>query len=200
MKAGEFYSDEELVAALRQNDNLNKAILFIYQNYSEKLSSFLIDYGASEQEAQDVFQETVVAFTDIVKKDSYRLEAKIGTFLTAVAKNIWFNEVKKKERSAFREKQFEKGRDQVEADVSHFINEREMKQQMRSLVYKLDEPCRKILMLFYYENLSMKEIVQHLPYENEQVVRNKKSKCLQNLTGMVKSHPLMANLANKKNQ
>ena len=200
MKAEDYYSDEQLVAAIGQNTNLNKPIQFIYQNYSEKLSSFLINYGASEQEAQDVFQETVVAFVDIVKKGNYRLEAKIGTFLTAVAKNIWFNEVKKKERSSFREKQFEKGRDQVEADVSHFINEREMKQQMRSLVYKLDEPCRKILMLFYYENLSMKEIVEHLPYENEQVVRNKKSKCLQSLTGLVKNHPLMANLANNKNQ
>jgi len=199
MKAEEFYSDEQLVAAIRQNENLNKPLLFIYQNYSEKLSSFLISYGASEQEAQDVFQETVVAFVDILKKDSYRLDAKIGTFLTAVAKNIWFNEVKKKDRASFREKQFEKGRDQVEADVSHFINEREMKQQMRSLVYKLEEPCRKILMLFYYENLSMKEIVQHLPYENEQVVRNKKSKCLQHLTSIVKSHPLMAGRENKKN-
>lgn len=199
MKADEFYSDEELVAAIRGNENLNKPILFIYQNYSEKLSSFLISYGASEQEAQDVFQETVVAFVDLVKKERYRLEAKIGTFLTAVAKNIWFNEVKKKQRSSFREKQFEKGRDQVEADVSHFINEREMKQQMRDLVYQLDEPCRKILMLFYYENLSMKEIVQHLPYENEQVVRNKKSKCLQHLTEIAKNHPLIAGLANKKN-
>src|ERR1700712_2198704 len=198
MKAEEFYSDEELVAAIRQNENLNKAIQFIYQHYSGKLSSFLISYGASEQEAQDVFQETVVAFIDIVKKETYRLDAKISTFLTAVAKNIWFNEVKKKERSAFREKQFEIGRSQVEEDVSHFINEREMKQQMRSLVYKLDEPCRKILMLFYYENLSMKEIVQHLPYENEQVVRNKKSKCLQHLTGMAKNHPVIAGLANKK--
>jgi RNA polymerase sigma factor (sigma-70 family) len=194
MKAEEFYSDKELVAAIRENTNLNKAILFIYQEHAEKTSSFLIKYGASEQEAQDVFQETVIAFIDIAKKETYRLDAKIGTFLVAVAKNIWFNEVKKKERSSFREKQFEKGREQEEADVNQHIIEREMKQQMRDLLYKLDEPCRKILLLFYYENLSMKEIVHHLPYENEQVVRNKKSKCLQHLTGLVKSHPLMAGL------
>ncbi len=200
MKAEGIYSDEQLVAAIRENKNLNKAILFIYQAHADKTSSFLINYGASEQEAQDVFQETVVAFIDIAKKDTYRLDAKIGTFLTAVAKNIWFNEVKKKERSVFREKQFEKGREQVEADVSHYINEREMKQQMSDLLYKLDEPCRKILLLFYYENLSMKEIVQHLPYENEQVVRNKKSKCLQHLTGLVKQHPLMAMRANEKSK
>ena len=157
-----------------------------------------MNYGASEQEAQDVFQETVVAFVDLIKKDRYRPEAKIGTFLTAIAKNIWFNEAKKKERSSFREKQFEKGRDQDEADISQHISEREMKQQLRDLVYQLDEPCRKILMLFYYENLSMKEIVQHLPYENEQVVRNKKSKCLQQLIGKAKANPLIAGMVNKK--
>jgi len=67
-----------------------------------------------------------------------------------------------------------------------------MKQQLRELLYKLDEPCRKILLLFYYENLSMKEMVDHLPYENEQVVRNKKYKCLQQLTSYVKNDPLAA--------
>jgi RNA polymerase sigma factor (sigma-70 family) len=199
MKAEEFYSDEELVAAIRENKNLNNAIMFLYQKHAEKTSSFLIKYGANEQEAQDIFQETVVAFIDIVKKGSFRMDAKIGTFLVAIAKNIWFNEVKKKERSVFREKQFENNRDKTETDVSHYIIEREMKKQMRDLLFKLDETCRKILLLFYYENLSMKEITQHLPYENEQVVRNKKSKCLQQLTGLVKTHPLLAGLKNEIN-
>ena len=38
----------------------------------------------------------------------------------------------------------------------------------------------------------MKEIVDHLPYENEQVVRNKKYKCLQSLTGLIKGNPALA--------
>jgi hypothetical protein len=38
----------------------------------------------------------------------------------------------------------------------------------------------------------MKEIVEHLPYENEQVVRNKKYKCLQSLTGLIKGSPAIA--------
>jgi RNA polymerase sigma factor (sigma-70 family) len=198
MNAEEFYSDEELVAAISDNKSLNGAIQFLYRNHAAKTSSFLIKYGANEQEAEDTFQETIIAFIDIVKKGTFRMEAKIGTFLVAIAKNIWFNEVKKKERSSFREKQFENNRDKAETDVSHYIIEREMKKQMRDLLYKLDETCRKLLLLFYYENLSMKEIVQHLPYENEQVVRNKKSKCLQQLTGLVKTHPLLAGLKNEK--
>jgi len=198
MKPGEFYSDEQLVAALREEQHLNKPILFLYKQYSTQISSFLINYGASEQEAQDVFQETVVAFIDIIKRDRYRPDAKLATFLTAVAKNIWFNELKKKERSQFREKEFEKGRGQVEADITHLMGERELKSQLRDLLLQLDERCRKILTLFYYEEMSMKEILQHLPYENEQVVRNKKSKCLQHLSGLVKNHPLMAQRTNYK--
>ncbi|WP_431209442.1 hypothetical protein ACQ86N_25125 [Puia sp. P3] len=43
----------------------------------------------------------------------------------------------------------------------------------------------------------MKEIVEHLPYENEQVVRNKKYKCLQQLTGLLKANPALAGQLNE---
>jgi RNA polymerase sigma factor (sigma-70 family) len=192
MKVAERYTDAELIAAIGDVKELNKAILFLYQQYSGITSSFIIGYGGSRQDAEDVFQETVVCFIEIVKKGKYRMEASIKTFLVSVAKNIWLNEVKKRERSGQRDKLFESNRDQTEADVSDHISELEKKRQLRDLVYQLGEPCRKILLLFYYENLSMKEIVDHLPYENEQVVRNKKYKCLQQLTGLIKENPSIA--------
>jgi RNA polymerase sigma factor (sigma-70 family) len=192
MKVAEKYTDAELIAAISDTKDLNKAILSLYQQYSETTGAAIIHYGGSRQDAEDIFQETVVAFIEIVKKGKYRKEASIKTFLVAVAKNIWLNELKRKERSGYREKQFEYGREQNEIDVSHHISDLEKKRQLRELVYKLGEPCQKILMLFYYENLSMKEIVDHLPYENEQVVRNKKYKCLQQLTGLINDNPFIA--------
>ena len=192
MKAEEKYSDAELIAAISAGKDLNNAIRFIYRQHSEAVSSFIIHYGGSEQDADDIFQETVVAFIDIVRKGKYRMEASIRTFLASIARNYWFNELKKRGRSDHRDRQFEAGRDQDEADVSHHLAEIERKRQLRQLVEQLGEGCRKVLLLFYYENLSMKEIVDHLPYENEQVVRNKKYKCLQQLTGLIKSNPAIA--------
>jgi DNA-directed RNA polymerase specialized sigma subunit len=61
----------------------------------------------------------------------------------------------------------------------------------------LGESCKKILELFYYESLSMKEIVSHMHYENEQVVRNKKYKCLQQLTDKMKQNPDTAKQINE---
>jgi len=197
MKVEGKFSDFELIAAISGKKDPNEAILFIYQEYSRTTSSFMINYGASEQDADDVFQETVIAFIDIVQKGKFRMQSSIKTFLVSIARNIWRNEVKKRQRSDYREQQFESGREQTEEDISELISEWEKKKQLRDLVYELGEPCRKLLMLFYYENLSMKEILTHLPYENEQVVRNKKYKCLQQLTEIMKQNPLIAGQLNE---
>jgi DNA-directed RNA polymerase specialized sigma subunit len=58
-----------------------------------------------------------------------------------------------------------------------------------NIVDELGEMCKKILLMFYYENLSMKEILTNLEYENEQVVRNKKYKCLKQLEQMIEINP-----------
>jgi RNA polymerase sigma factor (sigma-70 family) len=196
MKVAEKYTDAELLEAIRER-NPNEPILFIYQKFAASTSSFIRGLGASEQDAEDVFQETVIAFIDIVKKDKYRKEASIKTFLTSVARNIWLNEVKKRQQADKREKKFEIGRGQEDEDISQQIGDLEKKRQLRDLLNKLGEPCKKILILFYYENLSMKEMLEHLPYENEQVVRNKKYKCLQQLMGIIKDNPAVARQINE---
>jgi RNA polymerase sigma factor (sigma-70 family) len=192
MRAQEKYTDAELIAAISAGRDLNDAIRYLYRQYSQATSSFIIQLGGSEQDADDIFQETVVAFIEVVQKGKYRMEASVKTFLNSIARNYWFNEIKKRDRSDLRDRQFEMSRDKDEADVSHYISEMERKRQLRDLVDQLGESCRKVLLLFYYENLSFKEMVDHLPYDNEQVVRNKKYKCLQALTGLIKDNPAIA--------
>lgn len=192
MKAEVKYTDAELIEAISDGTDLNRAIQFIYRQHAEATSSFIRHYGGSEQDADDIFQDAVVAFIDVVRKGKFRMESNVRTFLSSIAKNCWFNELKKRERAEHRNKQFEMSRPQDEPDVAEHINELERKKQLRDLVEGLGESCRKILLLFYYENMTMRDILYHLPYENEQVVRNKKYKCLQQLTGLIKDNPAVA--------
>src|ERR1700760_2420724 len=145
MKAQEQYTDAELIDAISDGKALNEAIQFIYRQYSRGTSSFIMQHGGSEQDADDIFQETVVAFIEVVQKGKYRGEASIKTFLNSIARNYWFNEIKKRDRSGIRDKQFEAARDKNEADVSHHITEMERKRQLRDLVDQLGESCRKVL-------------------------------------------------------
>lgn len=200
MTKGNMYSDAELITAIGNGDQLNSAIYFIYQQYSSTIQSFILANSGTQQDAEDIFQETVVTFIDLVKKNKFRGEAAIKTFLVAIARNLWLNELKKRVHSEKREKVFETSRDLTETDVSQYIADQEMKQQFVKVLDKLGESCKKLLTLYYYENLSMKDILHHLPYENEQVVRNKKYKCLQSLTELIKQNPVIARLVNNQSQ
>ena len=84
-----------------------------------------------------------------------------------------------------REERYEKQNLPNEVGAHTAMEIRQSKADLMKVMDQLGENCKKILLLFYYENKSMKEIVTELPYENEQVVRNKKSKCLKKLEQLV---------------
>jgi RNA polymerase sigma factor (sigma-70 family) len=186
------FSDSELVEAISGKERMEPAIMQLYQEHAEITRSFIMGKGGTAQDADDVFQETVVSFIETVQKGKFRQESGIRTFLISISKNLWYNEIRRRQRAGNREKMYETDKDQEETVISDQIQDRELKIQLNQLLRDLGESCRKILELFYYENLSMKEIVTHLHYENEQVVRNKKYKCLQQLTDKMKQNPLAA--------
>jgi len=190
-KAEQQFSDEELVDSIKRGKDINPPIHFLYRQHSEAISSFIASRGGSTQDGEDIFQEAVVAFINIIQNDKYRGEASVRTFLISISKNIWFNEIKKRQSTGNREKIYELGRETIEEDISHHLTNLETKKHFRELLDRLGESCKKLLMLYYYESMSMKELVEHLPYENEQVVRNKKYKCLKQLTALVEEHPVI---------
>ena len=184
--------DEELLAAIRQDRGLDAAVKSIYREHFESMVWIVKNNSGSQQDAEDIFQEVLVSFIRLVQKDKFRGESTIKTFLFSMMRHTWLNELKRRGRSEVRELKYERTKDQQEADVSHIIAEKEDRKQVLSVVEQLGETCRKILVMFYYEDLSMKDILEQMDYENEQVVRNKKYKCLKQLEEMITSNPSLS--------
>ncbi|HUR11358.1 MAG TPA: RNA polymerase sigma factor, partial [Flavitalea sp.] len=157
------FSDEELIRSIRSNEHLDDAVRFLYRAHFESISSLILYNKGTRQDAEDVFQEIVVSFIEIVQKDKFRGASSIKTFLFSMARNTWLNQLKKNDRTAIRELRYQKGEEQHETDVTEHIAEMEIKRQLQAIMEKLGEPCRKVLTLFYYEELSMLEMLQHLP-------------------------------------
>ena len=181
-------TDAELLNNIRSNTDLNTAIRFIYDEHFAQLSALITYNNGNAADAQDIFQEVVVNFIDVVQQHKFRGESSVKTFLHAMMRNTWLNELKKRGRAGKRDKIFETGRTQYDEAVDKAIENREAKKQLAAVFEKLGDGCKKILTLFYYGNLSMKEILEQTSYENEQVVRNKKHKCLKELTRLVKEN------------
>ncbi len=192
MEIGKKYTDAELIAAIQSSKNIDGAVKFMYREYYEMLKIYTSRNSGSDQDAQDIFQEVLVAFIDLTQKGKFRGESSIKTFLFSMNRHMWLNELKKRGRTEKRNTVFENAKDTTLPDVSHVIAQAEMQQQVLDIVEELGETCKKILLAFYYDNLSMKEILAALPYESEQVVRNKKYKCLKQLEQLLTANPNLA--------
>ena len=192
MEISKTFTDSGLIQALRSDDPPDDAIRQLYRSYFGLTAAYVTQNSGSEQDAEDIFQEVILVFIEVLKKDKFRGESSISTFLYSLSRNIWLNELKKRGRSKLRDAVFEKGKDQADPDTSQLIIHREMKATLMQLVDQLGENCKKILLAFYFENLAMSEILKNMQYENEQVVRNKKYKCLKQLEQMLSAEPGLA--------
>lgn len=187
------FTDAELISNLAGDRQSAEAIRFLYRENFDMLSRYILNNSGSGQDAEDVFQEVLVAFIHLLKAGKFRGESSIRTFLFSLNKNIWLNELKRRGRASAREEKYEKAMNREEPTADIAMELRQTKQELLKTLDALGENCKKILLLFYYENRSMKEIVTELPYENEQVVRNKKSKCLKKLEELVKGNQTLYN-------
>lgn len=186
---GEEMADRELLEGLQGVDTMNESIRIIYRRFYPGLSWYVINNSGTGEDAKDIFQEVVVSFIHLVQAGKFRGESSVRTFLFSMNRHAWLNELKKRSRALAREERFEREQDRQVRDVSFFIADKEARQLLDQLIAKLGENCRKILTLCYFENRAMREMVEILEYENEQVVRNKKYKCLKQLREIIVSDP-----------
>jgi RNA polymerase sigma factor (sigma-70 family) len=181
----EILTDAEIIEGLTGRRPADEAIRCLYSAFFEGAGRFVVANSGSWQDAEDIFQEVVVAFIHLVRQNRFRGESSIKTFLFSLNRNMWLNELKRRGRSKAREEKYEAARPAEEEQIGKVVEGREATEGLMNLFGELGDHCKTILLMFYYENRSMKEILAELPYENEQVVRNKKHKCLKKLEQMI---------------
>lgn len=183
--------DHELLAKLRTGSGVEEAVRAIYSDHYKRLTGYILQNNGNRQDAEDIFQEVVLAFIELVKRNKFREESSINTFLYSINRHAWLNELKRRGRALQREVKYEQGLEKMEADTSQFIDDRDNRARIASLVEGLGEKCREILLAFYFKKKSIKEILQETGYENEQVVRNKKYLCLKKLEQKLNENPTL---------
>jgi RNA polymerase sigma factor (sigma-70 family) len=184
--------DSLILQTLRSGAAPDEAIRQLYRMQFSMAKAYIKQNSGTDEDAEDIFQEVIISFIELVKKDKFRGESSISTFLYAITRNTWLNELKKRGRTRLRNEKFEKAKENTGMDISFLMVNRELKAQLMQVVDSLGATCKKILLAFYFENLAIKDILQTLDYENEQVVRNKKYKCLKQLEQLITSETQLA--------
>jgi RNA polymerase sigma factor (sigma-70 family) len=189
MKVSKNYSDKELLIAIGTKKGIDDAINFIYLQYYRSLEYYVLSNSGSKDDAQDIIQEVLIVFIDLVQQEKYRGDSSVKTFLYSLTRNLWISELRKRKSTQNRNTVFEREKDRMDEDISVMIGRHESQKSILTLFGAMGEKCKQILTLFYYDELPIKEILEQTDYENEQVLRNKKYKCLKELTDAIKKSP-----------
>ena len=125
----------------------------LYETYYMRIYSYAMTLAKKQYIAEEITQETFYkAFT---AKNTFRGEADIMTWLCAIAKNLFFDEMRRQSKNAEMV---------ADTDADSGINiEREMEHKDASYrihlaLNELEEPYRKVFELRIYGELSFRDI------------------------------------------
>ncbi|MDX2048893.1 MAG: sigma-70 family RNA polymerase sigma factor [Chitinophagaceae bacterium] len=172
-------TQQHIIKALQQPD-IEKPVRELYDYYFEGIVAHICANGGSREDGADVFQDAVIVLIEKVKTGRFRGDSSIKTFLSAIARNLWLFELRTRERRKKRELFYMNGENNETTETGSFLD-KDSRQDLQKVLAEIGDVCRKLLTGFYYEDKSIKELLAEFDYENEQVLRNKKSKCMKKI-------------------
>ncbi|MEM7085510.1 MAG: sigma-70 family RNA polymerase sigma factor [Bacteroidota bacterium] len=167
----------------------DKALGTIYRSNKEKICAFVLSNSGNEEEAKDVFQEAVIAFYENVRDGKFKGESAISTYLYSITRFKWLNQIKK--NTVRKGHQESVAQDQFTESPLATLIEGERKAGVLEVLGLLGTSCKELLLENIYHGASMKEIAKSGLYSSEQIVRNKKYKCLQKLKKLIGAKPAL---------
>jgi RNA polymerase sigma factor (sigma-70 family) len=177
---------------LLQDLRLGKAAAFeqVYKNYYRMVANLIQKNSGSEEEIEDVFQETLFILVKKLRDKNFKLTAKLGTFLYSISRNLWMQRLQKKGKSPLVSMP-EEDQEFIALDESELAvkKEHEKKHDLIATVLKdLKEDCQRIIIASFYKKMSHEEIATELDY-SKQFVRVKLHRCMEGFRKKVKGHP-----------
>ena len=172
------------------NDAVLVELYRLYRN--EFISWSWKSYGISNEDAKDVFQDSVIAFYNNVKSGQLTsISGSVKTYLFTIGKFKTINFLKKQNKSVtFSESDLLKVIEPSENQIMDKEEDEFIKDTVKKYLNEQCEDCKKVLELYYFKELDMKSIAEEMGYKNADVAKKKKYECFKKLAEMVRKNTM----------
>ena len=162
-------TDKEIIEHLK-NNKYSLAVKGLY-NILPSVKQYIKANNGTADDAQDIFQDALVVLYKKVQSGDFVLSVTLKTYLHAVAKNCWLQELRRRKKMPAGE---------MASDITSFEVDEEPAFVFATAAFNLlGEKCRQLLMLFYFKKQSFKEIAAALAFSDEKIAKNQKYRCIQ---------------------
>lgn len=169
-------NEKEIFERICKGDE--KALEFLYQKYYRMMTKLVITNSGTEEEARDVYQDALIVFWQKATSGNLVLTSKMSTYIYSICQNLWRKELDRKKRLSSEEK---------DASVTLDTESSEREKILARCIDQLGETCKKVLMFYYFEEMSMQDIADKLGFANTDTAKTKKYKCKKKLDELVKA-------------
>ena len=141
---------------------------------------FILNNNGDEDDAKDVYQESVIVVYNKIQSGDFELTSKLKTYIYSISRRIWLKKLAQQSKKTNNISEFEDVI-AVEEDLEQHEAKDLQFDKMDSALQQLGEPCKTIIQDFYINNLSMQDISEKFGYTNTDNAKTQKYKCLQRL-------------------
>jgi len=171
-------TDSEVVLGIL-NDS-KETLGRLYTSYFPMILQLVLKNNGNEDDAKDIFQESIIVLYNKVKSGDFELNSKLKTFLYSVCRRLWLKRLNAESRMVRNIQDFSEIM-AVEDDLEKHEEKDRQFELMESALNHLGEPCKTIIEDYYIQNKSMQEICKKFGYTNADNAKTQKYKCLQRL-------------------
>lgn len=172
-------NDIALLDQLRSNEQA--AYLKLYRDYYPDLARFILRNSGNRQDAEDMFQETLLVLIHKIRVENFQLQSELKTFLFAVNRNQWL----KKLRSRHIQLTPELLEDSAIISETPTDFEIHPEQQANSWIKRLFENitghCVVLITQIFLKQQEPDALIKELGYKNAHSFQNQKYKCINQL-------------------
>jgi len=154
-----------------------------------KTFSYILQNQGSREDALSIFHDSIIFF---VKKaftqTDFELSSHVHAYLLGIAKNMWRNQLRKKNRDATYE--LRENKDEIDGDENQeeLWLTKDRYELLKEVLNLLGRKCKEVLM-YWASGYKMEVIADLLDYKTSAVARKKKRVCFKELTEIIKDRP-----------
>lgn len=168
----------------------NAAITEIYQQHrSESLLWLAKQHKIEQQEGLDIFQQSVITLYHNVQRGKLTtLSSSIKTYLYGIMK------LKVKEHRRNKIDTLPLSHSIVSNGTKGISDKLEIERKLGRISNALQQmggPCKRLLELFYYRQLPVRDIATAMGYKDHTVAKSKKYKCIKRLQSILNPHKVV---------
>ncbi len=156
----------------------------LFTRYAKMVRGYVVANGGHETDADDLLQEAIIVLWQNVCSGRFELTSKVSTYVMGIVKNTWRAEQRRRRRLSS-ETDGDREVDDRPSGLDALINAEKV-EAVRQALNCLKPVCRELLMLFYFEERSLRDIARIMGFANADVVKAKKYQCKKALAALLR--------------